>query len=166
MSETYRQPGKANGLKPAFERLTDGVSTLVKQHLELARYEIKQDVSTTGKRLAFVAACTVVALIGYVLLNAAAILLAGWLGGLAAAFIVGVSLAVIHLGAAAGIFVYFGKQLKEEKPVDLAQTTDELDKDKQWLRKIAETRKDAEKSKNGKRQAQLSHEERSQLPPS
>ncbi|MFP4598582.1 MAG: phage holin family protein [Persicimonas sp.] len=160
MSETYRQKGRANGLKPAFERLTDGVSTLVKQHLELARYEIKQDVSTTGKRLAFVAACGVVALIGYVLLLAAAILLAGWLGGFAAAFIVGVSLAVIHLAAAAGIFVHYGKQLKEEKPVDLAQTTDELDKDKQWLRKIAQT------PKNGERQAQLSQEERSQLPPS
>lgn len=161
MSELHRRRPTSsngiNGLKPAFERLTDGLSTLVKQHLELARYELKQDVSTTSKRLGIIAACAVVALIGYVTLLGAGILLAGWLGGALAAFITAASIALVHLALAGGLAAYFGKQLREEKPVDLAQTNDELKEDKRWLREIGD------KSRNGKTPKQLSQEE---LPPS
>ncbi len=154
---TSRPSSGLNGLKPAFERLTDGLSTLVKQHLELARYELKQDVSTTGKRLGIIAACAVIGLIGYVTLLAAGVLLAAWLGGALAAFITCAAIAVVHL-AIAGVFAaVIGKKLREEKPVDLAQTNDELNEDKRWLREIGE------KSRNGKSPKQLSQEE---LPPS
>lgn len=161
MSELHRRRPTSsngiNGLKPAFERLTDGLSTLVKQHLELARYELKQDMSTTGKRLGIIAACAVVALIGYLTLLGAGILLAAWLGGALAAFITTAAIAVVHLALAGGLAAYFGKQLREEKPVDLAQTNDELKEDKRWLREIGD------KSRNGKTPKQLSQDE---LPPS
>ncbi|QDG53162.1 phage holin family protein [Persicimonas caeni] len=155
-----RRPSSSNGingLKPAFERLTDGLSTLVKQHLELARYELKQDVTTTGKRVAIIAVCAVIGLIGYVTLLGAGILLAAWLGGALAAFITAAAIAVVHLAVAGGLTAYFGKQLRDEKPVDLAQTNDELNEDKRWLREIGE------KSRNGTKPKQLSQEE---LPPS
>jgi uncharacterized membrane protein YqjE len=157
MSEINRRR-TTNGLKPAFERLADGVSTLVKQHLELARYEIKQDVSTTGRRVAILGACAVVGLLGYLLLNIAGIGLAGWLGGWLAAWITAAVLALVHLGAAGGLAAYFGKKLKEQKPIDLAQTNDELDRDKQWLRKIGQTSPSATDGASDQRRAQLSHE--------
>lgn len=155
--ESYRT-GKLDGLKPAFERLTDGVSTLVKQHIELARHEVKQDVNTTSKRVAAIAICGVVALVGYLLLNATLIMLFGLIGGVSAAFITGVVLTVLHLAAAGILVAYFGKKLRDEKPVDLAQTNDELDRDKQWLRKIGDN------PQNGRQKRQLSREERRELP--
>ena len=146
-----------SGLKPAFERLTDGLSTLVKQHLELARYELKQDVSTTGKRVGVIAACGVIGLVGYIMLLVAGFLFAGWLGGWLAAWITAGAEALVNLGLAGFAALYFGKKLRDDKPVDLAQTNDELDKDKTWLREIGEN------ARNGKSPKQLSQEE---LPPS
>lgn len=154
---TSRSTNGISGLKPAFERLTDGLSTLVKQHLELARYELKQDVSTTGKRVAIIAVCGVIALVGYIMLLVAGFLLAGWLGGWFAAWITAAAEALVNLALAGGLAAYFGKKLREDKPVDLAQTNDELDKDKRWLREIGEN------ARNGKKPKQLSQEE---LPPS
>lgn len=156
MSELNRRRSRHDGLKPAFEKLTDGVSTLVKQHLELARYEFKQDVSATSRRLAVLVVCGIIGLIGYVTLLVAGILIAGWLGGMAAAAITAAVEAVVNLALAGGLAAYFGKQLREEKPVDLAQTSDELNRDKEWLRKIGNQRQNNQP-------AQLSHDE---LPPS
>jgi hypothetical protein len=154
MSEFNRRRATSglDGLKPAFERLTDGVSTLVKQHIELARYEVTQDVTTAGKRIAILGACAMVALLGYVVLLGAAVLFAGWLGGMLAAWITAAAIALIHLAAAAGLGLYYGKKLRDDKPVDLAQIGDEINRDKQWLQQIAAA------SKDGKTPARLSHE--------
>lgn len=139
MSESNRRrtSNGLDGLKPAFERLTDGVSSLVKQHIELARHEITRDVTTTARRLGVLGACALVALMGYTLLLVAAIALAGWLGGALATWIVALSLGLIHLGVAAGFGAHYAKKLRSEKPVDLAQLTDELNKDKLWLQQMA-----------------------------
>ncbi len=154
-----RRNNGLDGIKPAFERLTDGLSTLVKQHLELARYEITQDVSATGKRLAVLGVCAAIGLVGYIMLLVAGFLFAGWLGGWLAAWITAGGEALANLALAGGLAAYFGKQLREEKPIDLAQTSDELDKDKRWLQN-----KIAQNSLNGEKPAaQLSHD---QLPPS
>jgi hypothetical protein len=169
MSEMYKRPtngrgrtdgkrsGGLDGLKPAFERLTDGLSTLVKQHMELARYEVTKDVKTTGTRVGIIAACAVVALLGYVMLLATGVMLAWWLGGLLAAWITAGALAVVHLALAGGLAAYFGKKLRDDKPVDLAQTNDELNEDKRWLREIGES------SRKEKAQKRISQEG---LPPS
>ncbi|MFW5966185.1 MAG: phage holin family protein [Persicimonas sp.] len=159
MSEPRRRT-RTDGLKPAFEQLSDGVSTLVKQHIELARHEIKQDVKTNGRRAAIIAVCGVIAVIGWVLLNLAAIGLAIWLGGMLAGWIVAGVLALIHLIVAGAAAAYFGKKLREDKPLDLAQTTDELEEDKQWLKRIGESRK------NGKKTTTNKPPSRGQLPPS
>lgn len=147
-----RRTNGLDGIKPAFERLTDGLSTLVKQHLELARYEISQDVSTTGKRLAVLGACAAIGLVGYILLNVAGFLFAGWLGGWLAAWVTAGGEALFNLILAGALAAHFGKQLREDKPIDLAQTSDEIDKDKQWLKTIGDN------ARNGETPKQLSHE--------
>jgi uncharacterized membrane protein YqjE len=152
-----RRSGGLEGIKPAFERLTNGLSTLVKQHLELARHEVKQDVKTTGTRVGIIAACAVIGLVGYIMLLAAGVLFAGWLGGWLAAWITAGAEALANLALAGGLATYFGKKLRDDKPVNLAQTNDELDEDKRWLRAIGET------SPKAKTQTQISQE---QLPPS
>lgn len=152
-----RRSGGLDGLKPAFERLTDGMSTLVKQHLELARYEVKKDVKTTGTRVGIIAVCGVIALVGYIMLLVTGVLLAGWLGGWLAAWITAGAEALINLALAGGLAAYFGKKLRDDKPVDLAQTNDELNEDKRWLREIGEN------SPNEKAQKRISQDE---LPPS
>lgn len=154
MSEFGRRRPQSglDGLKPAFERLTDGVSALVKQHIELARHEITVDATTAARRIGILAACGVVALIGYLILMTGILLLAGWLGGLLAAWITALALGLIHLGAAAGFGARYAQKLRQEKPVSLAQISDELHKDKQWLQQIAAT------AKNDQSPAQLLHE--------
>lgn len=147
MSEFDRRRTKngLDGLKPAFERLTDGVSTLVKQHIELARYEATQDLRASMKRAAILGACAFVGAVGYFFLLAAGILLAGWLGGWLAAWICAAIIAVLHLGGAAALGYKYGRHLRLRLPVDLAQLGDELNKDKQWLQQIAaSSRKSAE----------------------
>ena len=126
-----------DGLKPAFERLTDGVSTLVKQHIEFARYEATQDLKAATKRMAILGACALIAGVGYLFLLATAILLAGWLGGWLAAWICAAVIALLHLGVAAVMGRKYSNELRAEKAVDLAQLGDEINKDKQWLQQIA-----------------------------
>src|SRR5690554_1369768 len=139
MSEFDRRRTKngLDGLKPAFERLTDKMSTLVKQHIELARYEATQDMRATMKRAAILGACAFVGVVGYFFLLAAGTLLAGWLGGWLAAWICAAVIAVLHLGVAGALGYKYGKRLRLGLPVDLAQLGDELNKDKQWLQQIA-----------------------------
>lgn len=146
MSEFNRKRTKngLDGLKPAFERLADGVSTLVKQHIELARYEATRDVRKATKRIAILGACALVGAVGYLFLLTAGILLAGWLGGWLAAWICAAVIAALHLGVAAVMGRKYSRKLRAEKPVDLAQLSDEFSKDKQWLQQIAATSKKTE----------------------
>lgn len=154
MSEFNRRRTSSglDGLKPAFERLTDGVSSLVKQHIELARHEITRDATTTARRLGILGACALVALMGYTLLLVAAITFAGWLGGMLAAWIVALALGGAHLGLAGGFGAHYARKLRTEKPVDLAQLSDELNKDRLWLQQMAAS------AQTNDPQAQLSFE--------
>lgn len=146
MSEFSRKRTKngLDGLKPAFERLADGVSTLVKQHIELARYEATRDIRTATRRMAILGACALIGGVGYLFLLATGVLLAGWLGGWLAAWICAAVIASAHLGVGGVMGRKYSKKLRAEKPVDLAQLGDELNKDKQWLQQIAATSKKPE----------------------
>jgi uncharacterized membrane protein YqjE len=80
----------------ALQNLSDGVTGLVGNHLALAQLELKQDAAAAARDIAAIVVAGVFALIGYLLLNVAAILFAAW-HGLAAAAIVGGSLALVNL---------------------------------------------------------------------
>ena len=68
------------GLATLVARLTDGFSTLVTQHLTLARVELVEDARSMGMDVALIAAFVPFILVGYALLCGALVtLLAPWL---------------------------------------------------------------------------------------
>lgn len=93
------------GLVQALRGLTDGVTGLVRHHLELARLELQTDAKEIGKDVAVIAIAGILALVGYLFLNVAAILFSVWFGGVVAAACVALALALIHLGGG-GLALY------------------------------------------------------------
>src|SRR5438105_6894219 len=90
----YDQPSMPS--KDAFQRLIDGLQTLIREHLALARAELKEDVRSVGRDAVVGAAGVPALLAGYLLLMIAlAYLLAIWLPLWAAFGIV----AAVNLGA-------------------------------------------------------------------
>lgn len=126
-------PDDRGGLAAALSRLTDGISRLVSEHMELARAELKSDARTLGKHLMKVAAFSPLLLVGYGFLCAAlAVGLSAVIPLWAALLIVGV-LNVIVGGA--GVASALSK-LREQSPV-LEDTLTEAQRSAQTLRHAA-----------------------------
>src|SRR5437764_13424985 len=82
--------------RDALQRLLDGLQTFIREHLALARVEMKQDLRAMGKDLAVGAAGVPALGAGYLLLMVAlALLLSRWLPSWAAFRLV----AVVNLAA-------------------------------------------------------------------
>ena len=115
--------------KDALQRLIDGLQTLVREHLALARAELKEDVRDLG-RDALVGASGMPALAAGYLLSMIAIgyLLALWMPQWAAFAIV----AAVNLGAG-GALTLRGVRKVMRRRLDLERTGEELKRDKQWL---------------------------------
>lgn len=135
MADTQAHAARTPGLMTAFQNLTDGVYDLIRQHFELARREIRQEATDTGKRFAILGACAVIALVGYVLLNFAAVLFAGWFGGFAAMAITALVLAAAHLIAAAIATRQVVLRLRHGT-LRLDNVNDEIHRDRQWLKQL------------------------------
>jgi uncharacterized membrane protein YqjE len=128
-------PHAAVSPRDALTRLLDGVQTLFREHLALAKTELKDDLRRASRDLLLSAAGLPPLLVGYVLLMvAAALLLAhavpGWL-----AFAL---VAVVNLGAGGALTVAFGKKAKEDK-IALPRTGEELRRDREWLASLGES---------------------------
>jgi hypothetical protein len=121
--------------KDALQRLIDGLQTLIREHLALARAEIKEDVRGMGRDLAVVAAGAPPLAAGYLLLMmAVGFLLATWLPSWAAFGIV----ALVNLGGGVFLSLVWGRRVVRQR-VDLSRTGDELQKDKAWLASLNES---------------------------
>ena len=115
--------------KDALQRLLDGLQTLFREHLALARLEIKDDVKSMGRDLLAGAAGVPALAAGYLLLMIAlSFLLAVWMPNWAAFGIV----ALVNLGAGGGV-TFVGIRKAMRKRVGLSKTGEELRADKQWL---------------------------------
>jgi hypothetical protein len=115
--------------KDALQRLLDGLQTFIREHLALARVEMKQDLRAMGKDLAVSAAGVPALAAGYLLLmTAIAFLLATWLPNWAAFGLV----AVVNL-AVGGTLSYVGIRRAMKERVDLPGTAEELQLDRKWL---------------------------------
>lgn len=115
--------------KDALQRLLDGLQTLFREHLALARLEIKEDVRSTGKDLLAGAAGVPALAAGYLLLMIAiGYLLALWMPNWAAFGIV----ALLNLGAGGGM-TFLGVRKVMRKRVGMPKTGEELRADKEWL---------------------------------
>jgi hypothetical protein len=115
--------------RDALARLIDGVQTLFREHLALAKAELKDDVRRAGRSALLSAAGLPPLFVGYVLLMVAiALLLQLFLVGWVAFGIV----AVLNLAAGAALTVAFGAKVRAEK-LALVRTTQELRRDKEWI---------------------------------
>jgi hypothetical protein len=122
--------------KDAFQRLLDGLQTLIREHLALARVEAKEDLRAMGRDLAYGAAGAPPLAVGYLMLMIAlAYLLAQWLASWAAFGIV----AVVNLAAGIALTIVCRKKLKENHPQALSGMGEELQRNKVWLSSLTES---------------------------
>lgn len=136
MAEIRIQPeSRSSNIQQALQGLSDGVTSLVKNHIELIRYEVKEEATQAGKNAAALALFGLITFVGYGLLNITAILFAGWFGGIVAMAITALILTLINL--AGGLFAIL-KILKrfEQNTSGLKNVGAELKKDKQWISQI------------------------------
>ena len=128
--------------KDALQRLLDGLQMFIREHLALARAEIRADLREMGRDFAYGAAGVPALAAGYLLLMiAVGYLLSLWLPLWAAFGIV----ALLNL-AGGGIVTRMGLQRIRRDRIELPRTTEELRRDRAWLAALkengAETRKE------------------------
>jgi uncharacterized membrane protein YqjE len=125
--------GQPIASKDALQRLLDGLQTLIREHLALARVEIKDDLRSMARDGAVGAAGVPALAAGYLLMMIAiAYLLALWLPTWAAFGIV----ALINLGVGAAMSLAGLRKVMRQRP-GLHRTSEELKKDKAWLAGLA-----------------------------
>ncbi|MFN2548142.1 MAG: phage holin family protein [Myxococcales bacterium] len=115
--------------KDALQRLIDGLQTLIREHLALARAELKDDARTMGRDLLVGAAGVPALAAGYLLLMMAiGYLLAVWLPTWAAFGIV----AAVNLGAGGAVSLVGLRKVMRQR-IGMPRTGEELQRDKAWL---------------------------------
>jgi MFS family permease len=123
------RPPEQPSLGDLFSRLSDQVSTLFRQEVQLAQAEISRKATRAGRNVAIIVIGGVVGLGAFLSIVAALILLLSiWLAPWLAALIVGVLLAI---GAA--LLVNYGlNKLKEIDPAP-RRTIETMRENKEWL---------------------------------
>jgi len=115
--------------RDALARLIDGVQTLLREHLALAKTELKEDLRRTGRSLLLSAAGLPPLLAGYLLLMVGiALLIAQALPAWAAFGIV----AIANLIGGGAVSAAFAAKARQEK-VALPRTGEELRRDREWI---------------------------------
>lgn len=117
-----------------FKQLTDNLSRLVSEHVELAKAELTHTVISTGKDLAFVAIGTVFVAVGYILLACTASIGLGNVIGMALGFLV---VAALHLVIGLSLALMFAKRLTARQKAPMAVTTGALAEDARFARQMA-----------------------------
>lgn len=120
--------------KDALQRLLDGLQTLIREHLALARAEIRDDVRSMGRDLVVAAAGVPALIAGYLLVMVASgYLLSLWLPLWASFGIV----ALVNLAAGAALTLAGTRKVMQKRP-GLPRTGEELQRDKVWLAALNE----------------------------
>jgi len=126
--------------RDALQRLLDGLQTFIREHLALARVEMKQDLRAMGRDLAVGAAGMPALGAGYLLLMVAmSFLLSSWLPYWAAFGIV--ALANLVTG---GTLTWSGARRVMRDRVDLPRTAEEIRRDRRWLSSMKQGNRPAE----------------------
>jgi uncharacterized membrane protein YqjE len=132
MAFSERSPLATPQARDALNRLIDGFQTLVREHLALAKVELKDDLRRMGRSAVLCAAGVPALLAGYLLFNVAiALALALALPSWAAFGIV----AVANLGAGAALTAHFLKKARATS-MSLGSTGTELRRDREMLSSI------------------------------
>jgi uncharacterized membrane protein YqjE len=115
--------------RDALNRLIDGFQTLVREHLALAKIELKEDVNRMARSLVLSAAGVPALIAGYMLLNIAIALL---LATVMASWVAFGIVALVNLGGGSALTVVFGKKAKEIR-LSLSETGSELRRNGEML---------------------------------
>jgi uncharacterized membrane protein YqjE len=129
MAFSERAPLATPQARDALNRLIDGFQTLVREHLALAKVELKEDLKRMGRSLVLSAAGVPALLAGYLLLNVAIALLVATVIASWAAFGI---VALANLGAGAALTMHFIKKARET-PISLSSTGTELRRDREMI---------------------------------
>lgn len=121
----------------ALRRAADALVRLVKEHLELARVELRKDLRRAGRDATFALAGVPLVIVGWALLMVAlALAISPWVGA-AGCFAV---VAVPNLAVGGGVTWIFAKKLTGDDRPDLDETTRELQEDRRWLQRLTRAR--------------------------
>jgi uncharacterized membrane protein YqjE len=115
--------------RDALNRLIDGFQTLVKEHLALAKIEVREDLNRMVRSLILSAAGIPALIAGYMLLNIAIALL---LATVMASWIAFGIVALVNLGGGTALTVVFGKKAKETR-IQLSETESEMRRNREML---------------------------------
>jgi uncharacterized membrane protein YqjE len=128
MARPDRWPAPAQP-RDALARLIEATQTLFREHLALAKLELKDDLRRAGRSLLLSAAGLPPLLVGYVLLMVTIALLLELVLVRWAAFGI---VAVANLAGGAALTLYFTAKVRGEK-LALEKTSEELRRDREWL---------------------------------
>lgn len=124
------QDKQEKSLGELFSDLSQGLTSLVRQEVQLAKTEITQKVSGVAKNVGLLAAAGLFAFVGFEALIAALILgLATKLDPWLAALIVGVLLALVG-----GILAFMGISAFKKAGLAPTETIETLQEDAQWAK--------------------------------
>jgi uncharacterized membrane protein YqjE len=115
--------------RDALARLIDATQTLFREHLALAKLELKDELRRTGRSVLLSAAGLPPLLVGYVLLMITIALLLDLVLVRWAAFGI---VALANLAGGAALTLYFTAKARAEK-LALEKTGEELRRDREWL---------------------------------
>ncbi len=122
-------------VKDSFHRLVDGLQTLFREHLALARLEFREDMKRIVKDVALSAAGVPLLLVGYVMLMVTFALLLGLVLPTWAGFGI---VALANLGGGVVLALAFGKRIGKQDKLEMPRTSDELQRNKQWVASLRE----------------------------
>lgn len=118
----------------ALRRIADGVQRLVREHLALARTELRQELRVAGRSAALLLAGLPLLLVGWALLmGSLALALSGLLGLAGSLALVG----AVNLLVGGILALVSAKRLAGADRPDLEITTRELKEDRRWLQKLS-----------------------------
>lgn len=133
MRTEIEQRGPVAPVADNLREVTDRISTLVRDHFELARAELQTSVKKAGRDIAFTTVGAVLLAVGYALLMFAAAYGLAALMGEPLGFLI---VAAVHLVIGAVLVAVFAKRLTNKDKPGMPATTDELSNDKRFLSRV------------------------------
>ncbi|MGI5861991.1 MAG: phage holin family protein [Myxococcales bacterium] len=127
--------GQPATVAEAINELSDGLSTLLRGHLQLARVEMKQEMRSVAKDVALEFAGAPAALLGFLLLTVAAALALALLLPYWAAFLIVGGLVFL---TGMGLMGWGAARLRKQK-IDLPASSSELKRDRDWAPTLRES---------------------------
>ena len=129
------QDARESGLVKALLGLSENITTLVSQHLALARHELRADALSAAQDVGALLVALFFVMVGYGLLNLAAILFAAWFAGVVGMALTCLTLALINLIGGGLILRGVRAQLATRR-YGLHYSGQELQRSKAWARQI------------------------------